>query len=107
MIKSLCQADEEHKFFIMDNDLYCYKVIPFGLKNAGATYQRIFNRMFTNLIAKIMEVYVDDMLVKILKIKDHVEYLDKAFQKLQKYRMRLTFKLAFEVALGQFLRLHN
>lgn len=76
------QADKEHKSFIMDNDLYCYKVMPFGLKNAEATYQRLFNRMFVNLVGKIMEVYVDDMLMKILKIKDHVEYLDKAFQKL-------------------------
>ena len=56
--------EEEHTSFITDRGLYCYKVMPFGLKNAGATYQRLVNMMFGDLIGKTMEVYVDDMLVK-------------------------------------------
>ena len=44
--------------------MYCYKVTPFSLMNVGATYQRLVNMMFRDQIGKIMEVYVDDMLVK-------------------------------------------
>ncbi|CAL8083402.1 unnamed protein product [Prunus armeniaca] len=57
-------ADREHTAFITDRGLYCYNVMPFGLKNAGATYQRLVNRIFAKHIGSIMEVYVDDMLVK-------------------------------------------
>ena len=56
--------DEDHTSFQTDTGLYCYKVMPFGLKNAGATYQRLVNHMFKKLIGTNMEVYVDDMLVK-------------------------------------------
>ncbi|CAL8168084.1 unnamed protein product [Prunus armeniaca] len=56
--------DQAHTSFITDRDLYCYKVMPFGLKNAEATYQRLVNILFAPLIGNTMEVYVDDMLVK-------------------------------------------
>ena len=58
------EPDEEHTSFITDPSLYCYKAMPFGIKNAGATYQRLVNGMFKDMIGKSMEVYVDDMLVK-------------------------------------------
>ncbi|KAK0592896.1 hypothetical protein LWI29_027400 [Acer saccharum] len=58
------KADEEKTSFTTDQGLYCYKVMPFGLKNAGATYQRLVNRMFARQIGRNMEVYVDDMLTK-------------------------------------------
>lgn len=64
--------DEEHTSFITDKGLYCYKAVPFGLKNAEATYQRLVNRIFINLIGKTMEVYVDDMLVKSRRSTDHL-----------------------------------
>lgn len=54
-------------FFIANRSLYCYKVIPFWLKNVGVTYQSVINKMFANLIEKMVEVYVDGMLVKSLK----------------------------------------
>ncbi|KAL5579783.1 hypothetical protein UlMin_012225 [Ulmus minor] len=56
------QPDQEHTAFLTDQGLYCYKVMPFGLKNAGATYQRLVNKMFKQQIGKTMEVYIDDML---------------------------------------------
>ncbi|KAL5544666.1 hypothetical protein UlMin_008450 [Ulmus minor] len=62
----------EHTAFLTNQGLYCYKVMPFGLKNAGATYQRLVNKMFKNQIGKTMEVYVDDMLVKSLKTEEHI-----------------------------------
>ena len=56
--------NQEHTSFIIDRRLYCYKVIPFGLKNVGATNQHFVNMMLKEQIGKTMEVYVDDMLVK-------------------------------------------
>ena len=51
--------------------------MPFGLKNTGATYQRLVNRMFREKIRKTMEVYIDDMLAKSLKAADYVAHLEK------------------------------
>lgn len=56
--------DREKTAFITERSNYCYEVMPFGLKNAGATYQRLMDRVFHNQIGKCMEVYVDDMVIK-------------------------------------------
>ena len=56
--------DQEKTSFVTGQGTYCYRVMPFGLKNAGATYQRLVNRMFQKKIGTSMEVYIDDMLVK-------------------------------------------
>jgi len=53
--------------------------MPFGLKNAGATYQRLVNKMFAEQIRWIVEVYVDDMLVKLKKEADCITHLDEMF----------------------------
>ena len=97
-------SDEEHTSFITDRGLYCYKVMPFGLKNAGATYQRLVNMMFEHLIGGIMEVYVDDMLVKSKQACGHVQDLGEMFRILRKFQMKLNpLKCAFGVASGKFL----
>ena len=96
--------DQDHTSFITDRGLYCYKVMPFGLKNAGATYQRLVNKMFAELIGRNMEVYVDDMLVKSRRADDHVSHLDEMFQVLRQYGMKLNpLKCSFGVSLGKFL----
>ena len=78
--------------------------MPFGLKNAGATYQRLVNMMFGDLIGKSMEVYVDDMLVKSKQVADHIRDLEKAFQILRKYKMKLNpLKCSFRVSSRKFL----
>ena len=75
--------DEDNTTFITDRIVYCYKMMPFGLKNAGATFQRLVNRIFAPLIGKTMAVYVDDMLVKSLHRGDHLRHLDEAFKLLR------------------------
>ncbi|KAM2938462.1 hypothetical protein FF1_038249 [Malus domestica] len=96
--------DQEHTAFTTDRGLYCYKVMPFGLKNAGATYQRLVNSMFAEQIRKSMEVYVDDMLVKSKHADQHITNLSKTFTILKRYRMRLNpNKCAFGVGSGKFL----
>ena len=79
------EPNVEHTSFIIDRGLYCYKAIPFDLKNAGATYQRLMNMMFKDLIGKTIEVYVDDMLVKSKMAGDHIEHLNQMFNILRKY----------------------
>src|SRR5574338_128227 len=96
--------DQDHTSFITDRGLYCYKVMPFGLKNAGATYQHLVNKMFAGLIGQTMEVYVDDMLVKSRKADDHVSHLGEMFQVLRQYGMKLNpLKCSFGVSSGKFL----
>jgi hypothetical protein len=96
--------DREKTVFLTDRGLYCYKVMPFGLKNAGATYQRLVNKMFKAQIGRNMEVYVDDMLVKSTKSIDHVRDLQEAFETLKHYEMKLNpAKCAFGVSSGKFL----
>ncbi|KAM1538441.1 hypothetical protein ACFX10_003357 [Malus domestica] len=96
--------DQEHIAFTTDRGLYCYKVMPFGLKNAGATYQILVNSMFAEQIGKNMEVYVDDMLVKSKHANQHITDLFETFTILKRYRMRLNSnKCAFGVGSGKFL----
>ena len=76
----------------------------FGLKNAGATYQRLMTKMFANQIGRNVQVYVDDMLVKSRKGEDHLEDLRETFDTLHSYNRKLNpGKCAFGVTLGKFL----
>ncbi|KAM2069288.1 hypothetical protein ACFX16_000814 [Malus domestica] len=97
-------SDQEHTAFTTDRGLYCYKVMPFDLNNAGATYQRLVNLMFAEQIGKSMEFYADDMLVKSKHVDQHFTNLSEFFTILKRYRMRLNpNKYAFGVGFGKFL----
>ena len=90
--------DQEKTSFVTGQGTYCYQVMPFGLKNAGATYQRLVNKMFQKQIGTSMEVFIDDMLVKSVKAELHVAHLDESFQVLKNYNMKLNpTKCAFGV----------
>ncbi|KAI5351123.1 hypothetical protein L3X38_004014 [Prunus dulcis] len=93
-------------FFIIERGTYCYKVMPFGLKNAAhiKIYQRLVNKIFKEQIGKSMEVYVDDMLVKAPERADHIKNLAEAFSLLRKYNMKLNpSKCTFGVSSGRFV----
>ena len=78
--------------------------MPFGLKNTGATYQRLVNKMFDKQIGRNMEVYVDDMLVKSKEELAHLDNLRETFATLKQYQMKLNpGKCVFGVASGKFL----
>ncbi|KAK0602448.1 hypothetical protein LWI29_033488 [Acer saccharum] len=78
--------------------------MPFGLKNAGATYQRLVNKLFKPLIGKSMEVYIDDMITKSQVAHQHPKDLRQTFQIIRENQMRLNpAKCAFGVAAGKFL----
>ena len=96
--------DQEKTAFTTDKGIYCYKVMPFGLKNPRATYQRLVNKMFVDKIGTTMEVYIDDMLVKSLRETDHVSHLEECFKVLNSYQMKLNpSKCTFGVSSGKFL----
>ena len=96
--------DAEKTSFITPHGLYCYNVMPFGLKNAGATYQRLVTKMFRPLLGSTMEVYIDDIMVKSKQRSDHVAHLQQTFDLLKKYDMKLNpLKCAFGVSVGRFL----
>nr|XP_023903529.1 uncharacterized protein LOC112015361 [Quercus suber] len=98
------KADQEKTSFVTSQGLFCYEVMPFGLKNAGATYQRLVNHMFRPQIGRNMEVYIDDMLVKTQDEGRHLDDLHEAFETLRQYRMKLNpSKCAFGVSSGKFL----
>ena len=101
---SMNPNDQEKTSFVTAQGTYCYRVMPFGLKNAGATYQRLVNRMFQKQIGATMEVYIDDMLVKSTKSDLHITHLSEAFQILRNYNMKLNpAKCAFGVSAEKFL----
>jgi hypothetical protein len=75
-------------------------MMPFGLKNAGATYQRMMSQVFKEQIGRILEVYIYDMIVKTPEDKDPVVDLRETFQQLRRYDLRLIGRVA---ALTRFL----
>lgn len=97
------EPDQGKIAFITDERLYCYKVMPFGLKNTRATFHRLVNHVFKLLIEKTMEFYVDDMITKSTDMNYHVQHLQQTFSLLWKYKMELNpKKWTFSVSLGKF-----
>jgi len=97
-------ADMHKTAFITDDANYFYRVMPFGLKNAGATYQRLMDKVFSHLTGHCVEVYVDDMVVKSPSHHQHAEDLEAVFSALRQYNLHLNpDKCIFGVDRGKFL----
>ena len=98
------ELDREKTSFVTSKGLFCYKIMSFGLKNTGVTYQRLMNKMFVNQIGRNVQVYVDDILVKSQREYDHLKDLKKTFDILCSYNMKLNpSKCAFGMTAGKFL----
>ena len=83
---------------------YHYKVMPFGLKNAGSTYQRMMTKMFESQLGKNIEIYIDDMVVKSKMVSGYLGDLRTIFEILRNQKLRLNAsKCSFGVELGKFL----
>jgi len=96
-------ADRKKTAFMTDSDNFYYEVMPFGLKNAGATYQRLMDHVVHDMIGRNVEVCVDDIVVKSDSCKQHVADLKEVFQALRQHQMRLNpDKCAFGVEGGKF-----
>ena len=84
--------------------VYHYRVMPFGLKNTGATYMRAMTTFFHDMIHKEIEVYVDDVIIKSRESSDHLTHLKKFFERLHRYNLKLNpAKCAFGVPTGKLL----
>lgn len=78
--------------------------MPKGLKNAGATYQRAMTKIFDEIIHKIVECYVDDLVVKAVSYEEHLQHLRIVFDRLRQHALKLNpLKCAFMVSSGKFL----
>jgi hypothetical protein len=77
--------DEDKTAFIMPHNIYCYKVMTFGLKNAGATYQKAIQKCLASQIGKNVEAYVDDVVAKTTKEDLLITDLTKTFANLRKF----------------------
>ena len=100
----LALGDQEKTTFVIPTGNYHYKVMPFGLKNAGSTYQMMITRIFEPQLGKSIEVYTDDMVVKSKLVSEHVGDLRSIFEILRKHKLHLNAsKCSFGVESGKFL----
>ena len=98
------EDNQERTSFVTGQGLFCYKVMPFRVKNEGATYQKLMNKMFAHQIGMNVQVYVYDMLVKSLCKNDHLNDLQETFDTLRLYNMKLNpSKCVFGVTTKKFL----
>lgn len=102
----ICMAkeDEEKTSFHTEQGTFCYEKMPFGLKNAGATYQRLMDNMFTSQLGRNIEIYVDDMVIKSKNEGKLISDISETFDTLRKANMKLNpKKCTFGMETGQFL----
>ncbi|GJT41288.1 reverse transcriptase domain-containing protein [Tanacetum coccineum] len=100
----MAESDEEKTAFHTNHGVYCYTKIPFGLKNAGATYQQLVDKAFDNQVGQNIEVYVDDLVIKSHTETEMLRDIDETFCTLWKINMKLNpKKCTFGVVEGTFL----
>jgi len=96
--------DESKTAFMTETCSYCYRVMPFGLKNAGATYQRLMDKFLAPMLGRNVQAYVDDMVVTSRERGQHAADLEELFATISKYRLKLNpEKCVFGVEAGKFL----
>ncbi|XP_068466335.1 uncharacterized protein [Phaseolus vulgaris] len=96
--------DEEKTAFMTERSCYCYKVMPFRLKNAGATHQRLMDKVLAPMLGRNVQAYVDDMVVTSLEKSRHVADLEELFTTIARYKLKLNpDKCIFGVEAGKFL----
>ena len=100
----MASGDAEKTAFRTPFGNFYYTVMPFGLKNSGATYQRAMTAIFHDMMHDCMEDYVDDIVVKSKKVFDHFQDLRRVFERSRKFKLRMNpLKCAFGVSAGKFL----
>ncbi|GKA56813.1 reverse transcriptase domain-containing protein [Tanacetum coccineum] len=100
----MAEEDEEKTTFITNQGIFCYLKMPSGLKNAGATYQRLVDKAFQKQIGQNLEVYVDDLVIKSRTEKEVIRDIEETFRTLREINMKLNpKKCAFGMREGTFL----
>ena len=89
----MAKDDKEKTTFMTESGNYYFRVMPFELRNAGATYQGMTNKVYNKeLLGDILEVYMDDMIVKSKQEIDHAAHLKRLFEQTRKYNMMLNLE---------------
>jgi hypothetical protein len=100
----LKKEDEEKTAFITSYGMFCYQVMPFSLKNAGATYQRMMQNCLGSQIGRNIQVYIDDVVNTTRKEESLISDLTETFDNLNRYKLKLNpTKCSFGVSVGQLL----
>ncbi|GJZ97052.1 reverse transcriptase domain-containing protein [Tanacetum coccineum] len=100
----MAEEDEEKTAFIINQGIFYYSKMSFGLKNVGATYQRLVDKAFQKQIDRNLEVYVDDLVIKIRTGKEVIRDIEETFKTLREINMKLNLKkCAFGIREGTFL----
>jgi hypothetical protein len=100
----LKKEDEEKRAFITPYGVFYYQVMPFGLKNAGATYQRMMQNCLRSQIGRNIQVYIDDVVITTREEKSLISDLAETFDNLSRYKLKLNpTKCSFGVLVGQLL----
>jgi len=100
----IAPEDQEATAFRTLKGIFCYKVMPFGLKNAGTTYQRAMQTIFDEMLHKKVKCYVNDLVVKSKKRENHIQDLRLIFERLRRCQFKMNpLKCAFGATYGKFL----
>ena len=100
----IAPEDQEKTTYTCPWGTFYWNVMPFGLKNVGATYQRVVTKIFHDMMHKTMEDYVDDTFLKSVKHNTHLQDLGHILDHMEKFSLRLNpKKCAFGVTLGKLL----
>jgi hypothetical protein len=100
----LKKEDKEKIAFITPYSVFCYQVMPFGLKNVGATYQRMMQTCLGSQIGRNIQVYINDVVITTSKEESLINDLKESFDNLDRYKLKINpTKCSFGVSAGQLL----
>ena len=81
--------DQEKTAFVVENDLFHFRKLPFGLCNSPSTFMRAMNYIFDDLIGRILYIFLDDIIITSSTFEEHLENLEKVFDRLRKAGLKL------------------
>ena len=100
----MAESDQAATTFITPYGPFCFNTMPFGLKNAGATYQRMIQTCLEKQISKTLEAYVDDVVIKTRHVESLIDDLRITFDNLRTYDIKLNLeKCIFGIPTGKLL----
>ncbi|GJQ97239.1 reverse transcriptase domain-containing protein [Tanacetum coccineum] len=88
----MAEEDEEKTAFYTEHGTFCYEKMPFGLRNAGATYQRLVDKAFSSQLGRNIKIYVDDMAIKSRNVGSLIADIEETFHTLRRINMKLNLK---------------
>ncbi|GES80903.1 RNA-directed DNA polymerase homolog [Rhizophagus clarus] len=88
----MAEEDKEKTAFIYSQGLFEYNVMPFGLKTAPATFQRVMDEILKDYIGKFVTVYLDDIMIYSKNFEEHIRHIEKVLERIEKANMIIKLK---------------